>query len=68
MTQNTNKQERPELSMEERVLRDQIKRARKLRWIGAAQPDERTERVQSLPSLAALFAANFKRGGPLGDH
>jgi hypothetical protein len=54
--------------MEERVLRDQIKRARKLRWIGAAQPDERTERVQSLPSLAALFAANFKRGGPLGDH
>ena len=64
MKHKSNRQEPPELSVEERALRDQIKRARKLRWIGAAQPDERTEHAELLPSSAELFAANFKRGNP----
>jgi hypothetical protein len=55
---------RPELTVDERMLRDQAKRIRKLRWIGAALADRRTERDQPLPSAAALFEANFKRKAP----
>jgi len=62
------REERPELSWEERILRDQITQAQKLRWIGAAQLEERTERAQPLPSLAALFAANFKPATRSDDH
>lgn len=44
LTEEFQREERPELSVDERMLRDQVKRTRKLRWIGAAQADERAER------------------------
>jgi hypothetical protein len=67
LTEEFQREERPALSVDERMLRDQVKRTRKLRWVGAANADERTVREQPLPPLATLFEANFKRKGPSND-
>jgi hypothetical protein len=79
MASQSNLVERPELSLQERILRDQLKRARKLRWTGGASSSTRAHssrshdasfgekdesRAQSLSVVAALFQANFGNGPP----
>ena len=65
MKAQSNLQERPELSLEERILRDRVKQARKVRWIGA---DASGERAGRLPTPAALFfEANLEREAACGN-
>ena len=54
--------------MEERVLRDQIKRARKLRWMEPPNPMSAQSECSRFRRSRRFFAANFKRGGRSGDH